>query len=39
MATSFPMRSSHQPRRYRLVDRQGQPHCVLDEHFESTKEA
>jgi hypothetical protein len=30
---------SPQPRRYRLVDQQGQPHPELDEHFESLEEA
>ncbi|MCT0199571.1 hypothetical protein KQ313_07765 [Synechococcus sp. CS-1325] len=38
MATSSPM-SNRQPRRYRLVDQQGQPHLELDEHFESIEEA
>ncbi|WP_094555553.1 hypothetical protein [Synechococcus sp. 1G10] len=38
MATSSPM-SNRQPRRYRLVDQQGQPHCELDEHFDSIEEA
>jgi hypothetical protein len=39
MATSLPISSSHQPRRYRLVDHHGQPHLELDEHFESIEEA
>ncbi|AFY29700.1 YrrC family ATP-dependent DNA helicase [Cyanobium gracile] len=39
MATSLPMSSSHQPRRYRLVDHHGQPHLELDEHFESIEDA
>ncbi|HYP04015.1 MAG TPA: hypothetical protein VER57_05640, partial [Cyanobium sp.] len=39
MATFFPMSRSHQPRRYRLVDQHGQPHCVLDEPFDSIEEA
>jgi len=29
----------HQPRLYRLTDRQGEPHAVLDEWFESTDQA
>jgi hypothetical protein len=33
------MSSSHQPRRYRLVDHHGQPHLELDEHFDSIEEA
>ena len=39
MATSLPISSSRQPRRYRLVDQQGQPHLEIDEHFESIEEA
>jgi hypothetical protein len=39
MATSLPTRSSHQPPRYRLVDRHGQPHLEIDEHFDSIEEA
>ncbi|PZV04124.1 MAG: hypothetical protein DCF23_07395 [Cyanobium sp.] len=39
MATSLPMSSSHQPRRYRLVDQHGLPHLELDEHFDSVEEA
>ncbi|MCP9801863.1 hypothetical protein [Synechococcus sp. RedBA-s] len=39
MATSLPMSSSHQPRRYRLVDHHGQPHLELDQDFESLEEA
>ncbi len=38
MATSSPM-STRQPRRYRLVDQQGQPHDELDEHFDSIEDA
>jgi hypothetical protein len=38
MATSLPISSSHQPRRYRLVDHHGQPHLALDEHFDSIEE-
>ena len=38
MATSLPISSSHQPRRYRLVDHHGQPHLTLDEHFDSIEE-
>lgn len=34
-----PMPSSHQPRRYLLVDQSGQPHHELDEHFDSAEEA
>ena len=37
--TSLPISSSHQPRRYRLVDQHGHPHLELDEHFESIGEA
>ena len=39
MATSLPISSSRQPRRYRLVDQHGQPHLELDEHFDSIEEA
>ncbi|MCP9915310.1 hypothetical protein [Cyanobium sp. ATX 6F1] len=39
MATSLPMSSSNQPRRYRLVDHHGLPHLELDEHFDSIDEA
>ncbi|APD47215.1 hypothetical protein KQ302_03585, partial [Synechococcus sp. CS-602] len=39
MTTFLPISSSHQPRRYRLVDHHGQPHLELDEHFESIEEA
>ena len=39
MATSLPISSSRQPRRYRLVDQHGQPHLELDEHFYSIEEA
>ncbi len=38
MATSLPISSSHQPRRYRLVDHHGQPHFELDEHLNSIEE-
>ena len=39
MAHALPMSSSHQPRRYRLVDHHGQPHLELDEYFDSIEEA
>ncbi len=33
------MSTTPQPRRYRLVDQQGQPHLELDQHFDSLEEA
>ncbi|PZV04120.1 MAG: hypothetical protein DCF23_07320 [Cyanobium sp.] len=39
MTTFLPKSSSHQPRRYRLVDHHGQPHLEPDEHFDSIEKA
>ncbi|CAK6701132.1 hypothetical protein [Synechococcus sp. CBW1107] len=39
MADTSLMSTSPQPRRYRLVDQQGQPHPELNKHFESSEEA